>query len=47
MYQLKVGDFRFEYFVEGNIIYIVEGEEEVTGKVVSASFSYVVSTTDT
>ena len=24
MYRLRVGDFRFEYFIEGNTVYIVE-----------------------
>ncbi len=24
MYRLRVGDFRFEYFVEGNTVYVVE-----------------------
>ncbi len=31
LYRLRVGDYRFEYFVEGNIVYVVEAFKRSRG----------------
>jgi mRNA-degrading endonuclease RelE of RelBE toxin-antitoxin system len=46
MYRLRIGDYRFEYFVEEKAIYVVEGfrREEVTEKVLLQAFPIKTST---